>query len=108
MWNEPTSAELARIPSLYQTDNIPAAEKIIHEHFFIAGCDWYAAEYASADRLFFGYAILNDDFQDSEWGYFSFDELRAISIQGVEIDRDLDWKQRKASEVERIVQGGGV
>ena len=51
------------------------------------------------------YAILNSDLQNAEWGYVSFDGLRNIDVRGVEVDRDLHWKPRKASEIENIVQG---
>ena len=60
MWNIPTSERLGRIPKLYDTEEIPLKDKIIHLHFFMAGCDWYIAEYDGND-LFFGYAILNGD-----------------------------------------------
>lgn len=79
-------------------------DKLIHMHFFLGSCDWYAAEYSPADRIFFGYAILNNDLQNAEWGYFSLDELRDVHIQGIEVDRDLHWRIRRAGEVERIVQ----
>ncbi len=108
MWNEPSAQDLQRLPRLYETDHLPPAEKIIQEHFFLGSCDWYMSEYDPDDRVFFGYAILNDDFQNSEWGYVSFDELRSVRVRGIEVDRDLHWKVRKASEVERIVRGGGV
>lgn len=105
MWNEPSVKRLARLPSLYATENTPWEQTVIHEHFFLGGSDWYAAEYDPADRLFFGYAILNNDLDNSEWGYFSYDELREINIRGLQIDRDLHWRVRPAGEVERIVQG---
>jgi hypothetical protein len=44
MWNTPTREELDRIPKLYETENTPLKEKIIHLHFFIGGCDWYIAD----------------------------------------------------------------
>lgn len=108
MWNEPTDAELAKLPRLYATEHIAVADKLIHQHYFIGGCDWYAAEYGTEDRLFFGFAILNDDLQNAEWGYFAYDELREINVHGIEVDRDLHWRVRKACEVERIVQSGGA
>ena len=37
MWNTPTKAEFIKIPSLYETENIPLKDKIIHMHFFIGG-----------------------------------------------------------------------
>ena len=105
MWNEPTAEELAKLPRLYATQNTPWQDTVIHERFFLGGCDWYAAEFGPDERMFFGYTILNDDLQNAEWGYISFDELRAINIKGIEVDRDLHWRKRKASEVERIIAG---
>lgn len=101
MWNEPKSDKLATIPRLYETENVPLKEKMIHLHFFLGGCDWYIAEYDGEDT-FFGYAILNGDTQNAEWGYISFTELKEIKIGATEIDADLYWKPRKASEVEKI------
>ncbi len=106
MWNEPSREQLARLPRLYSTESVPLPEKLIHMHFFLGSCDWYAAEYCPSDRLFFGYAILNDDFDNAEWGCFAYDEMRAIRTDsGIEIDRDLHWTRRRAVDVDRIVRG---
>ena len=104
MWNEPTKERLAKIPRLYETENVPPKDKLIYLHFFIAGCDWYVAEY-DGDDLFWGYAILNEDHQNAEWGYISFRELKKIKVKGwLEIDCELEeyWKIKKASAVEKI------
>jgi hypothetical protein len=104
MWNEPTQDRLAKIPRLYETENVDAKDKLIHLHFFIGGCDWYIAEYDGKD-LFWGYAILNDDRENAEWGYISFSELKEVKIAGwLEVDCELEeyWKVRKASEIEKI------
>ena len=103
MWNEPSEERLRRIPRLYETENIPVEEKEIHLHFFIGGCDWYIAEYDGHD-LFWGYAILNNDYINAEWGYISFAELKAIKIGFVEIDCELEdfWQIRPAQEISRI------
>ena len=45
MWNEPTKERLAKIPKLYETEDIPLQDKDIYLHFFISGCDWYIAEF---------------------------------------------------------------
>ena len=101
MWNEPTKEELDKLPRLYETEEGPLAEKLIRLHFFIGNCDWYIAEH-DGDDLFWGYAILGDP-EMAEWGYISFQELRQLKIRpGIEVDRDLYWKQRKASEVDKI------
>lgn len=103
MWNEPSQERLARIPRLYETEFIPLKDKLIYLHFFIGGCDWYIAEF-DGDDLFFGYAILNNDFDCAEWGYVSFSDLKEISIHGIEIDCELEefWPPTPASQIPRI------
>ena len=102
MWNVPTREELDRIPRLYQTEDVPLADKLIHLHFFIGGCDWFIAEFDGSD-LFWGYAILNNDHMNAEWGYMSFTEMKEVKIRGwLEIDRDINWQIRKASEIDLI------
>ena len=104
MWNVPSAERLENIPRLYETEHTPLKDKQIHLHFFIGGCDWYIAEYDGED-LFFGFAILNSDCQNSEWGYISFNELKAIKIQGwLEIDCEIEavWQAKRASEIEKI------
>ena len=102
MWNEPSQERLSRIPKLYETEHITAEDKIIHLHFFIGCSDWYIAEYDGED-LFFGYAILNGDLLNAEWGYVSYSELKSICIGGVEVDCELEehWKPKPFSEVRK-------
>lgn len=105
MWNPPTPLQLLKLPRLYSTEKIPLEEKVIHMHFFLGGCDWYAAEYDPNERIFFGYAILNNDLDNAEWGYFSLNELAKVKTSsGVEIDRDLHWKPIKAIKIEKLRQ----
>ena len=106
MWNEPTKEQLAKIPKLYETENVSLREKLIYLHFFIGGCDWFVAEFDERENLFWGYAILNNDLEMAEWGYLSLEELKSIKIPpGFEIDCDLYWEVRKASEIEKIRMG---
>ncbi|MBL6995793.1 DUF2958 domain-containing protein [Desulfobacula sp.] len=104
MWNEPCKERLSKIPKLYETEEIPLKDKLIYLHFFVGGCDWYIAEYDGND-LFWGYAILNGDFVNAEWGYISFSELKAIKVEGwLEIDCELEdlWRVRKAGTIDKI------
>ena len=101
MWNTPTEEQLAAVPRLYETEHVDLKDKLIHLHFFIGGCDWYAVEFDGRD-LFWGFTILNDDFVNAEWDYFSFNELKSIKAYGVEIECDLYWKISPACEVEKI------
>jgi len=101
MWNEPSDETLAKLPKLYETEKVPLQDKMIYLHFFIGGCDWYIAEYDEAD-LFWGFAILNGDYINAEWGYISFSEIKSINVDGIEIDNDLYWRICEASKIEKI------
>jgi len=60
---------------------------------------WYATEYDSRARTFFGYVSIFGDHND-EWGYFPLDELERYSGKfGLGIERDLYFKERRASQV---------
>ena len=104
MWNVPSKDRLDRIPRLYETEKIPVEEKLIYLHLFIGSCDWYVAEFDGEDT-FWGYAILNGDLQNAEWGYFSFAELRDYVLKGVvEIDCELEriWRVKMFREIEKL------
>jgi len=43
------------------------------------------------------------DMQNAEWGYISFNELKSIQLTGgFEVDNDLYWEPKPASDVEII------
>ena len=102
MFNAPTNETLNQIPKLYETEHKTSLqEKIIYFHFFIGGCDWYIAE--ASDDILWGFAILNGDYQNAEWGYISLEELKAVKVGGwLEVDNDLYWEPKPASEIDKI------
>lgn len=103
MWNIPTDDRLAKMPMLRTTDHIPLKDTLIYLHFFIGGCDWWAAEYDGED-LFWGFVNLSDHAY-AEWGYYSFDELKRIKIDGwreVDCETEATWTVKKASEIKGI------
>lgn len=68
-------------------------EAIAHVKFFTpwSHWTWYASEYDPAERVFFGLVVGNE----TEYGYFSLDELEAIrGPGGLRIERDLFWTPR--------------
>ena len=114
MWNEPSTKELKQIPRLYDSEDVSAKDKMIYMHFFLANSDWFVAEF-DGDDTFFGFVCLNRWTDCAEWGYISFKELKElkvkapISINGkkagfmpLEVDRELNWKPKKACEVTLI------
>ncbi|GHU63534.1 hypothetical protein FACS189445_6760 [Spirochaetia bacterium] len=72
------NAIVAKIPGLGETDELPRHPLALH--YFAGGCDWYIAEYSKEEDIFFGYAILNNDYQNSEWGYISRTEILSLEI----------------------------
>ena len=56
----------------------------------------------------FGFAILNEDYQNAEWGYIDYEELRDLNIKGFEVERDEHWNPQKAGLIDKIAKGGGV
>ncbi len=108
MWNQPTEAQLATIPKLYETEHISTEDKIIHCHFFIGDCHWLITEFDGVDTMF-GFCILNADFLNSEWGYASLEELKQINIKGIfQVQFDITWVPKPAGDVELIRRGGGI
>ena len=76
-------------------------------HFFLSGSDWYAAEYDPESRTFFGFVVLNNDYDMAEWGYFSLDELSELRVAFLEVDRDLHFPPQKAMAIETIRKAQG-
>jgi hypothetical protein len=101
MRNEPSHEALSALPKLYETEEIPFKDKVIHLHFFIGSSDFYFVEFDGED-LFWGFVVLNADLQMAEWGYSSFYELQSINVRGLQVDCDINWTPRPASEVELI------
>ena len=107
MWNEPRQEKLNQVPMLYSTEYIALPDKTIHIHFFLGGCDWYVCEHDGSD-LFWGFACLNGDLINAEFGYISYSDLKAINVNGVyQVEYDEYWRVRPAREVELICRGQG-
>ena len=102
MWAKPSNGQLKAIPELYATDGLGLGDKLIYLHFFLGGCDWYVAEFDGEDR-FFGFAILNNNQHNAEWGYFSLQELRDLKVGMLEIYTDKHWDIRPAREIAKIL-----
>lgn len=59
---------------------------------------WYAIDYDSETRNFFGYVSLFGDSCD-EWGFFNLDELESIKGKfGLGIERDLYTPEQRISK----------
>ena len=65
------------IPKIYETDETPFAEKIIHQIWMIPSVNfiWCVAELDPESDAAFGHANLNDD-EMAEWGYIDIADIR--------------------------------
>lgn len=88
------------IPELYATDGIK--EKIAYLHYFTSSSDWYVIEIGKGDifdddseiqKEAFGYAILNGDMQNAEYGYMNIDEIKKYA------ELDLHFTPKNINEI---------
>lgn len=98
--------DISHIPVLYETEEVEADDKIIHLHFHIPhsmqAFDWWIAELRPEENLAFGYACLNGDAQNAEWGYINLEELENILAsrpEPVVVVREVDFVPKPWHEV---------
>lgn len=99
-----------KVPALYDTDRVPAEDKIIHVHYFSAGSDHYMAELNRETGEAFGYVKLAGYPEGGEWGYTDLEELEQVNAHHglVIVERDLFWEPRKFSEIAELNPGHPV
>jgi len=113
MWKILSEHILKKIPRLYETEGDKVKEKMIYLHFFVAGSDWYIAEFDGEDT-FFGFACLNRWKDLAEWGYISYKELKGLRVEQpiifngkpevifLQVECKADWKVKKAKDSQLI------
>ena len=93
-----------RFAKIGSQENTPLKDQIVVAKFFnpTGTGTWFLTEYNPESQVAFGYASLFGDHND-EWGDFAVWELQEYKGRfGLGIERDLSWKETKASEVEVI------
>lgn len=72
-------------------------DAVVIAKFFhpLSNWTWYATEYDPQERLFFG--IVRGF--ETEWGYFSLDDLEQLVMKGLRMERDLYFGEHTAREV---------
>lgn len=91
----------ARLPKLYETEDVPLAERIAVVKFFnpVGSGTWYAVEgerQGDGDIRFFGLVALHE----IEWGYFHLSELESVRLPfGLGIERDLYFDPTPMREI---------
>lgn len=98
--------ELAQLvdlmPVTYNQRN--ESDPIAYLHYFFGGSDWYIAEKdveGEVDQAW-GFACLNGDMMNAEYGYISIAELVELKLQfGVTVDLDFHFKPTRMSLVKQ-------
>lgn len=99
MINAPTTEQLSKIPRLNETETILPEDKIVHLHFQIDHCHWWALEW-DLEGTFFGYVMLKGCSLEAEFGYFTLSELQEVKIDGwLEVENDPTWIPRAVKDV---------
>jgi hypothetical protein len=99
-----TKAILAQLPSLGTQDG-KGDETVAYVKFFSIRSDhrWFGTEYDPATHQFFGLVTVNGE---SEWGYFSLDELTEVKFHGIPaVERDLHFNPTKIADIKRQYAG---
>ena len=99
MINIPTLEQLNELPRLNDTENIRPEDKMVHVHFQIGQCHWWAIEWDGQDT-FFGFVLMNGWSHGAEFGYFTLSELKEVKVEGwLEVVHDPFWNPRPAKDV---------
>ena len=84
---------------------------LVFLHYFHGGSDWWIQDYDPQDGIYYGYACLNGDWQDAEYGSASKQELEENRVEldfyfaprtMYEVLRDKN-QQEKVSEIEGLL-----
>lgn len=95
------------VPGLYETDDIPTEDKVVHAKYFLPGTrwTWLMFEYDPKGELAFGAVIsgISPDFD--ELGYFSLKDLKKSVPRPVKINFMGNMETRLLkSHVEREIR----
>lgn len=90
---------LENVPGLYETEETPKDEKIVHAHYFIGGSDWWVIELDPKTLETFGYVILNRWDDLGELGYADLVALESVLLSFGVVERDLHWIPKTLGDV---------
>jgi len=99
------SGIIESMPKSYETEGTDTPDKIIYLHYFLGASDWFIIEKDRGDKdetiqgiqqQAFGYAILNGDTINAEWGYISIAELIENNVE-----LDFHFEPIKFNELKR-------
>ncbi len=89
------------MPVTYEQNEV--SDPIAYLHYFMGGSDWYITEKdmeGKGTEQAYGFACLNGDMMNAEYGFISIDELVSLVIRGfMTIDLDFHFDPTPMSVV---------
>jgi hypothetical protein len=90
------------MPVTYQQQD--EKDPVAYLHYFYGGSDWYITEKDVEGEVHqaYGFACLNGDMMNAEYGYISIAELAAVKLQfGMTVDLDFHFEPTRMSLVKQ-------
>ena len=87
-----------KVPALYATEDVDAADKTVWLHYFGGSYDAWIVEADFDTGEAFGFVRIAG-LGDGEWGYVDLTEAEAVNTGLVIIERDKWWEPKPFSEV---------
>lgn len=79
------------------------SDPVAYLHYFIGGSDWYITEKdmeGKGTEQAYGFACLNGDMMNAEYGFISIDELSSLVIRGfMTVDLDFHFEPTPMSVI---------
>jgi hypothetical protein len=85
--------ELYKVLPEYNSQDKKGKEAVAYLHYFYGGSDWYVTE-KDTHPYCYGFAILNGDMMNAEFGSMSFDEF----IRNGKVELDFHWEPNTINE----------
>ncbi len=89
-----------QLPPLYSQENEKDPMVLVKFFHPLANMAWYAIEGSPEEDDFIFFGWVHSD--SSELGYFSLNEMQAVEVMGLGIERDLLFTPMRLSEVKKL------
>src|SRR5881227_959341 len=89
-----------QLPPLYSQEHVEDPMVICKFFHPLSDWTWYATEGSPEDDDFLFFGWVHSDFP--ELGYFSLNEMQAVRVMGLGIERDLRFTPMRLSEVKKL------
>lgn len=82
---------IRNMPALRTENDLDAP---VYLHYFIGGCDWWISSLDPEDMIGYGYAVLNQDWENAELGDIWLPEIIDLRSGPFQAELDLYWNTK--------------